>query len=216
MKSVRLFYKKRSRMRFISHLDMTRFMTRILRRASLPVWYTEGFNPHLYITFALPLSLGFESDYEVMDIRLTDDTYPIDTLCDTLNAVCPPYINFFKAAEPLKKAGAVAFADFSVSFDDGGALADSLKSFLSSDSITVQKKTKKGEIKEIQVSDKIKSFSVETTGGNTTLSIRLPAGSVDNLNPELILSAFFENGNDYYCYIITRTAIYDGDLNLFE
>lgn len=216
MKSVRLFYKKHSRMRFISHLDMTRFMTRILRRAGLPVWYTEGFNPHLYLTFALPLSLGFESEYEVMDIRLTDDNYPLDTLCDTLNAVCPPYIRFLKASEPVKKAGAVAFADFSVAFDDGGKLADSLNSFLCRGSITVQKKTKRGEIKQLEVSDKIKSFSVETVGGNTTLSLTLPAGSVDNLNPELILSAFFEDGNNYYCYIITRTAIYDGDLNLFE
>ena len=71
-------------MRFISHLDMTRFMARVIRRAELPVWYTEGFNPHLYMTFALPLSLGFESEYEVVDIRLLDDGYPIDTLCDKL------------------------------------------------------------------------------------------------------------------------------------
>ena len=67
-------------MRFISHLDMTRFMSRTIRRAELPVWYTEGFNPHLYMTFALPLSLGFESDYEVVDIRLLDDNYDISTL----------------------------------------------------------------------------------------------------------------------------------------
>lgn len=216
MKSVRLFYTKRSKMRFISHLDMTRFMTRILRRAGLPVWYTEGFNPHLYITFALPLSLGFESDYEVMDIRLTDDDYPLDKICDALNAVCPPYIHFFKAAEPKNKAGAVAFCDFTVRFDDGGALADTLNRFLSRESITVQKKTKKGEMKQLEVADKIKGFSVETVGGNTRLFLTLPAGSADNLNPELILSAFFEGGNDYYCYTITRTAIYDGDLNLFE
>ncbi len=216
MKSVRLFYTKYSRMRFISHLDMTRFMTRILRRAGLPVWYTEGFNPHLYLTFALPLSLGFESDYEVMDIRLTDDNYPLDTLCDKLNSVCPPYIKFFKAAEPVKKAGAVCFANFSITFDDGGKITDALNAFLSQGSITVQKKTKKGEIKQLEVEDKIKSFSAETVGGNTMLSLTLPAGSVDNLNPELILSAFFEEDNNYYCYIITRTAIYDGDSNLFE
>ena len=81
-------------MRFISHLDMTRFMSRTIRRAELPVWYTEGFNPHLYMTFALPLSLGFESDYEVVDIRLLDDNYDISTLPLLLNGVCPTYITF--------------------------------------------------------------------------------------------------------------------------
>lgn len=216
MKNVRLFYTKRSRMRFVSHLDMTRFMSRIIRRAKLPVWYTEGFNPHLYLTFALPLSLGMESDYEICDIRLTDDEYPLDKICDELNAVSPEYIRFFKVSEPIKKAGAVSYARFSIAFDDGGALKESLSRFLSSKSITVQKKTKKGEVKQLEVADKIKDFSLCLADGNTQLSITLPAGSEVNLNPELLLSAFFEDGNNYYCYIITRTAVLDGDLNMFE
>ena len=78
LKNVRLFYKKGDRMRFISHLDMTRFMSRLIRRAGLPVWYTEGFNPHAYFNFALPLSLGFESEYEVMDFRFEDDDFSIE------------------------------------------------------------------------------------------------------------------------------------------
>lgn len=203
-------------MRFVSHLDMTRFMTRIIRRAELPVWYTEGFNPHLYLTFALPLSLGMKSDYEVCDIRLTDDSYPLDKICDALNAVSPEYIHFFKACEPIKKAGKIGFAEFSIIFDDGGALKEPLCKFLSRDSITVEKKTKRGELKQLEVANKIKSFSLCSDGENTRLSITLPAGSEDNLNPELLLSAFFESGNNYYCYITTRKAIFDGEMNLFE
>ena len=113
-------------MRFISHLDMTRFMARAIRRAELPVWYTEGFNPHLYMTFALPLSLGFESEYEVVDIRLLDDNYDISVLPQKLNEVCPPYIHFFDAAEPIKKAGDVAAAEFSITFDDAGEIKNAL------------------------------------------------------------------------------------------
>ena len=85
MKTVRLFYKKSGRAKYVSHLDTMRAMTRLLRRAQLPAWYTEGFNPHLYITFAMPLSLGFSSDYELADIRLTDDGYPLDKICSQLN-----------------------------------------------------------------------------------------------------------------------------------
>ncbi len=62
MKNVRVFYSKKGRMKFISHLDMNRFMTRMILKSGLPVWYTEGFNPRPYLTFALPLSLGFESE----------------------------------------------------------------------------------------------------------------------------------------------------------
>ena len=215
LKNVRLFYKKGDRMRFISHLDMTRFMSRTIRRAGLPVWYTEGFNPHLYMTFALPLSLGFESDYEVVDIRLLDDNFPIESLCDKLNAVCPPYIHFFDAAEPVKKAGDVAAAKFDVLFDDNGEIADNLNKFFSQESIKVLKKTKKGDIKELEVADKIKAFNIEITD-NTKLSITLPAGSTENLNPELFLNAFFEQNGKYYCYVVNRTAILDTNGQTFR
>lgn len=202
-------------MRFISHLDMTRFLARIIRRAELPVWYTEGFNPHLYMTFILPLSLGMSSEYEAVDIRLLDDNYDISTLCDTLNQVCPPYIKFFDAKVPVKKAGDVSFAEFKICFHDNGKIKENLNCFLSGNSITVLKKTKKGDIKKLEVADKIVDFSFSAKDGDTQLKITLPAGSVENLNPELILTAFFEQSGSYYCYDITRTAIFDENKNLF-
>ncbi len=216
LKNVRLFYKQRGRMRFISHLDMTRFMARAIRRAGLPVWYTEGFNPHLYMTFALPLSLGFESDYSVLDIRVLDDDYDISTIPEKLNAVCPPYITFFSVAEPVKKAGDVAAAEFNITFDDGGDIAEDLNAFLSRESIVVLKKTKKGGEKEIEVADKIKCFEIANLDGNTVLKITLPAGSTENLNPELYLNKFFEEGGKYYCYLVNRTAILDLNGKLFK
>ncbi len=215
MKNIRLFYKKHDRMRFISHLDMTRFMTRIIRKAQLPVWYTEGFNPHLYMTFALPLSLGFSSDYEVVDIRLTDDSFNTELLCERLNSVCPPYINFFDAREPVCKAGDVCFAEYEICFDDNGEIKNSLDAFLKSGNITVQKKTKRGDIKQLDVADKVNNFCLLHNGNNTVLKITLPAGSVENLNPELILNSFFEQIGSYCCYDVLRTAILNSDKQLF-
>ena len=40
---------------YISLLDMQRVMQRVLKRSALPVWHTLGFNPHIYMTFALSL-----------------------------------------------------------------------------------------------------------------------------------------------------------------
>lgn len=216
MKNVRLFYTKKDRMKFISHLDTMRFMTRIIRKSELPVWYTEGFNPHLYMTFALPLSLGFESEYEVVDIRLLDDDYPLNALCEKLNAVCPPYIRFFDATEPILKTGDIAFADFVITFSDGGKLQNGLNEFLGRGSITVTKKTKKGTLKELEIADKIKKFSVDLKEGNTVLKITLPAGSVENLNPELLINKFFEETGETEFYQTVRTLILDKDGNAFK
>ena len=87
MKNVRLFYSKTGRMKFVSHLDMTRFMSRLIAKSKIPVWYTEGFNQHIYMNFALPLSLGYEGLYEVMDFRLNDDSYPLEE-CLKKNESC--------------------------------------------------------------------------------------------------------------------------------
>ena len=213
MKNVRLFYKKSGRARFISHLDTMRFMSRLLRRAGLPVWYTEGFNPHLYITFAMPLSLGFESEYEIADIRLTDDSFPLDGICETLNANGTDGFYFFAAKEPVKKLSCLCFAKFMAEFDDGGTLAERLEKFLSSGSIPVEKKTKKGDIKTINAADDIKAFSVEKSDC-TRLEITLPAGSSGSVNPELIIKKFLtETGENRYVKI-TRQSLLCDDLSV--
>ncbi|MCQ2440974.1 MAG: TIGR03936 family radical SAM-associated protein [Clostridia bacterium] len=217
MKNVRLFYTKKGRMKFVSHLDMNRFMIRTVRKAKLPIWYTEGFNPHPYITFALPLSLGFQSSYEIMDIRLTDDNYDINGICEKLNAVCPEYIEFFDACEPILKTRAVAFAHYNITFDDNKKILSLFLEFLNKESITVSKKTKKGDIKQFDILPKIKDLDIKEKNGNTHLSLTLPAGSTDNVNPELLITAFYEQTNtDYYCYSVERDLILDENLKPFR
>lgn len=211
MKTVRLFFKKQGLSRYISHLDTMRAMTRLIRRAELPVWYTEGFNPHLYITFAFPLSLGFESTYELADIRLTDDSYPIDNICGLLNENAPDGFVFFDAKEPVKKLSELAFAKFEITFEDGGFLKQELEAFLSQKEITVEKKTKKGILKSINVAPDIKDFSLKTEE-NTVLEIILPAGPVKTLNPELITDKFFCERSDKPYMKISRTCLFDSQL----
>lgn len=215
MKNVRIFYTKGGRMRFVSHLDMTRFMTRMLRKAELPIWYTEGFHPHAYITFALPLSLGFESEYEIMDIRLEEDDYPIEGICDRLNSVFPEYVHAFSAAEPEQKVGKIGFARFSIAFSDSGALEQPIKEFLARPQILCTKKTKSGAEKEIDLAQKLREVRVEKNE-NTVLTVLLPAGGQDNVNPELLCDAFFADASEFYPYVITRTQILNTDGNIFK
>ena len=201
----------------MSHLDMNRMMTRLVRKAGLDIWYTEGFNPHPYMTFALPLPLGFEGLYEIMDIRINDDNFDISKIPDIMNGVCPKSIHFFDAKEPDKKVGAIAFAEYEIIFDDVGEVRNKLSSFLVEKPIIAKKRTKKGDMKEIDLSDKIKDFCITVENGNTKLKIILPAGSNDNINPSILLEAFYNKNSDvYYCYDVTRTAILDGNMKKFK
>ena len=70
MKSVRIVFSKTGRAKYVSHLDLVRAMTRAVRRADIPLWYTEGFNPRPKLVFASPLSVGCGSACEIMDIRV--------------------------------------------------------------------------------------------------------------------------------------------------
>lgn len=217
MKNVRLLYTKKGRLRFVSHLDMNRFMSRVIKRSRLPVWYTEGFNPHAYITFALPLSLGFGSEYEILDIRLVDDDFDIAEIPGVLNGICGEYINFFDAFEPTLKTGLIAAASYDISFDDSGEIFDKLSDFLKQDSIICSKKTKKGDIKLLNIAPKIKDMKIEQRDNNTVLHLTLPSGSEENLNPELLINAFYEaNQKEYYCYNVLRTAVLDKEGKLFR
>ena len=78
MRSIRIWFTKKDASKYISHLDLTRCLIRAFRRTDIPLWYTEGFNPHPYLVFGLPLPLGVEGLREVLDIRLTDDNYSND------------------------------------------------------------------------------------------------------------------------------------------
>lgn len=67
---IRVTYRKASRLRFTSHLDVLRAWERALRRAGLPLAYSEGFTPHPRLAFAAPLPLGFAGDAEVFDATM--------------------------------------------------------------------------------------------------------------------------------------------------
>ena len=88
MKNVRVWFEKKGAVRYISHLDLTRNMARGLKLSGLPVWYTEGFNPRIYMTYAMPLSLGVCGERECMDIRLTE-AVPFSELTVRLNTCLP-------------------------------------------------------------------------------------------------------------------------------
>jgi radical SAM-linked protein len=117
--------------RYVSHLDLMRAMTRTVRRAKLPLWYTEGFNPHPYMTFALPLSLGMESLCECMDVRIEGDITN-EVIFDLLKGAMPPGIELTQVTDPVYDPKFIAFGEFDILFDEeknAEKLAESIKKF---------------------------------------------------------------------------------------
>lgn len=86
---VRINFAKTDAMRYTSHLDLYRAWERLMRRAGLPLGYTQGFSPHPRINLACALPLGFTSEAEVVDIWL-EHFYPTDEIMRALQGATPP------------------------------------------------------------------------------------------------------------------------------
>lgn len=219
MKSVRIWFKKDFECRYISHLDLNRCMLRALHKSKLPVWHTEGFNPHPFATFPLPLSLGFRGVNECMDVKLEDDNYSFEEIIKKLNECLPRGIQVFDVTEPVMKAGKIAFAEFSIKLSSESTnttvIAEKLTKFLTLDKIEIEKRSKKG-LKTVDIKQGIKSYKIEEKFDFVLLDVILSAGSSDNVNPNLLIFAFENYSALTVDADITRIDLYNSDMELFR
>ena len=200
--TARVFYKKMGRAKYISHLDLVRCISRALKRSKLPVWHTLGFHPHVYLTFALPLALGYESECESMDFRLTE-ALPMKTVVDRLNAVLPEGISCYAAAPAVMKP-------------DADEAWRAFARWCARETVPVVKKGKKGE-RTVDVKPHFTLKEPRADGDTLTCSIRAAAGSAFNLNPTLLLDTFAQEGGARAGWVrVVRTAVLDEKLRPFE
>ena len=218
MRVVRIWFTKTGLSRFISHLDLMRTMTRALRRSSVPLWYTEGFNPHPYLAFALPLSLGMESECESMDIKIEGEVTN-EEVFSSLSAVMPDGLKILSVTDPVMDPKVISFGRFEIDFEteDPPSLKAKIDKTLSGSELIVQKLGKKGRrkvLKDVNLIEHIKSFSIDCGENVLRLSVTLPAGSRENINPELLAKKIAEE--DGLAYGIKRLALLTEKLENFE
>lgn len=222
MQTVRVGFSKKADARYISHLDLMRLMTRALRRAQIPVWFTEGFNPHAYINFPLPLSLGVSGEQEFMDIRLTQEL-PGGELLARLNRALPPGIQAHSAAPPAYSPKEIAFASYEIElgFPSEGAAADFCRytrEMLGGAELTVLKKCKSGHKKvqkPVNILPHIQSCGVNQSGTQVVLRLVSAAGLATNLNPSLLLGALAGEQEPWLRRRITRSGLLTADMRPF-
>ena len=117
MQRLRIKFSRGGEIKFISHLDITRLWERALRRAGVPLAYSQGFSPHPQMALAVPLSVGMTSEAELMDITCTRNVTP-QWLTDIVNQQLPPGIRVLQTQQipPVQPAlqAQVRFAEYRV------------------------------------------------------------------------------------------------------
>ena len=218
LRNVRITYSKQGRMKFISHLDMNRYMTRLVKISKIPAWHTEGFNKHLYLTFALPLSLGITADYDIVDLKIIDDDFSDEMIVDALNKNAAEGLEFLTAGPIVMKTAELSFALYELTVKDSDAeYLNSFKEFSLGKVMITEKKGKKGKVTLLNVAEKIKKIDCNIKDNELKISVILPAGNTENINPTLILNAFKELGNrEPGVFLVNRKMLYNAALEEFK
>lgn len=186
-------FGKKSRLRFISHLDLQRFLHMALNRTGLPVLYSQGFNPHPLMAFGSALALGWTSEYEIIDVRLAAPmgrgkceagmrrALPEDLPVLEVKLVDDRYPSVM---------GQVVASDYRITLggDSAQVVIDQIPAFLDSTQIMAMKKTKSGE-KEINI--RPLALRLEAAEGNT-LHARLMLTEKDALKADLLVRTLAE------------------------
>lgn len=223
MLAVRVRFKKEGRAKYISHLDLNRCMSRAIRRAGLPVWNTQGFNPHPYITFALPLSIFSESSCEVMDTKF-DGEMDFEEAARRLNAQMPEGIEITSVAELQMAAKDVAFAQYEITLEydlgpDSAVTENKLREIIQRmralDAILIEKQTKRHTV-ELDVKEYFDKAQIEANGSALIITAVLPASPNENLNPSCFANAISRAaGISPKLDHVRRTQIYNAQMELF-
>lgn len=196
-------------MRFIGHLDLLKFFQRAVKRAKLPISYSQGFNPHQIVSFAIPLPLGTASISEYVDIQLDKETEP-EIIKEELNKVLPDgmcVLNVREFNEGEKNAAAIIeYAKYEIVFENPVSnLKEIIDEFMKRDEILFEKVSKK-ETKIVDIKNSI--YSIEVNEDNSGIVAVIATGSKNNLKPEHLISCIgFESLNNKY----TRLEMYKTD-----
>ena len=180
---------------------------RAIRRAHIPIAYSEGFNPHPILGFALPLSVGYTSECEILELALSEDVKP-DVVMEKLNAVLPEGVRITAAFPGKSRMKKLRYALYIVYPDN---MPESIDEFLLLKEIFIEKKTKSG-IKETDIRPDIKDIKIK----DDRIEMVLSAGSMANLKPEVVINAInkYIDGTEIGDCEYHRKEIYAEDMSI--
>ena len=189
-------FTKEENIKFISHLDVLKTIQKNIRRAGLPVEFSQGFNPHMNTSIAQPLSVGVHSSGEYMDMVLTTEVDEKEII-DKLNLTAPSGIKYISAlAIPYKEGEkkvpqAMALIDaarytIKIKYSDVSKLEEEINKLLELKEWNAIKKSKKGE-REVDIRTFVKEFSFWIKDEYLVLNVVISTGSREHLSADLLV-----------------------------
>lgn len=188
---VRITFTKQGALRYIGHLDLHRLWERAMRRAELPITYSQGFHPQPKISLAAALPLGFSSRAEVLDARLNEDI-PAEEISARLKDNLPPDIKVLDVQSVDERLPALQTLTLSAAYDvhlteavDGSELKRRVESLMMSESLVRERRGKTYDLRPL-----VELLSVITQAdGRVWLKMTLAAREGATGRPEEVLSA---------------------------
>lgn len=197
-------YKKGYDIKFVAHLDLMRNIQRTFRRAELPAEYSKGFNPHMILSIAQPLSVGMYSEGEYCDVEFTEEV-DNEKIISAFNKNSTENIQILKVVEIDKEfdknnkktpqaMAAVDGAEYTIKikYTDCSNTGDTLKKLLKTEVWNILKKSKSGE-KEVNIKPMLKEFKFTIENNTLTINTLVACGSRENLSAELLAEYIKKN-----------------------
>ena len=169
MRCLRVRYTKLGKIRFIGHRDVARIWERSLRKANIPVLYSQGFSPHPRISFGLALPTGFESEAEYVDVYLGEDffldAFDEKIIQENINKALPSGMDvlaigiFPTSGDSLQEAVDACVWEVRVSGTSFEEFEVIRKKLFSSDSLSIERE-RKGKILVEDVRSQVHSMDI--------------------------------------------------------
>jgi len=216
----RLLFEKTGNAVWISHLDLMRLFQRAFKRAGLPLTHSQGYNPRPSVSIALPLSVGVESQCELLDFDLYGEKLSNADIHERLNNALVEGVRVLKVYDDGKKIKNLAYLDccLTLEYDHGlpEMASEKISELFHREEVLVEKKSKKG-ILDQNIIPMIRELTVEEQGSEIIIHAKVCCQN-PSLNPMQLSSAICkylpELTPDYTRY--RRMEVYDAEYNIFR
>ena len=218
----RILFEKKGNAVWISHLDLMRLFQRAFKRAGLNLTHTQGYNPRPSVSIALPLSVGVESNCELLDFELDGDKVANRIVRGKLNDYLVPGIKVIKVYDNGAKIKHLALLDTVVTLEYDAGVPENgvqkLQELFSREEVLVEKKTKAGDIVDQNIVEMIKSMEVEQADEHTILLKARICCQNPTLNPAQLHGAIQRHMPEMKPDFVKseRMELYDQEGNIFR
>jgi radical SAM-linked protein len=187
----RITFSKQGALRYTGHLDLHKLWERAMRRADLPLSYSQGFHPQPKISLASALPLGFSSRGEVLDVRFNEEI-PTEEIAARLKDSLPPDIQITNVEIVDEREPALQTQVLSAAYNvdltepvDGSDLTRKVEELLASESLPRERRNKFYDLRPL-----IETLNVITeANGKVWLQMKLAARDGATGRPEEVLTA---------------------------